>query len=45
MIYDLNEIQNNSLDDRFEFTNISIKEYVDHINSCYEDIGITTEEL
>ncbi len=41
----LDNIKRPILDNKYEFKNVSTKEYVDHINSCYENISITESEL
>lgn len=33
------------LDDNYMFCDIELNEYVKHINSCYEDIKVTEEEI
>lgn len=45
VIHHLDNIENPRVPEGFTLTNISIKEYVSHINSCYDDIRISVEEL
>jgi GNAT superfamily N-acetyltransferase len=45
VIHYLDNIENPRLPEDFTLTNISIEEYVNHINSCYNDIKISVEEL
>ena len=45
MIHHLDNIESVQLDNRFEFVEIATIDYANHINSCYDDIGIDIEEL
>jgi GNAT superfamily N-acetyltransferase len=45
VIHYLDNIENPRLPEGFTLTNISIEEYVNHINSCYDDIRLSIKEL
>ncbi|MDD4156823.1 MAG: GNAT family N-acetyltransferase, partial [Candidatus Cloacimonetes bacterium] len=45
VIHYLDSIENPWLPEDFTLTNISIEEYVNHINSCYDDIRLSIKEL
>ncbi len=45
LVHYLNNIKDIKLDDNYTFTNASIEEFNDHINSCYDDININIEDL
>ena len=45
MIHNLCDIDMVQLDDKFEFADILDLDYVNHINSCYEKVGVSLEEL
>ena len=45
IIHNLNNISKPILDNNYEFKDITVEEYVNHINSCYSDIGLTIDEL
>lgn len=45
LLHDLHNIREVNLPKQFSFKNISIEEYANHINSCYADLQVTTQEL
>ena len=45
LVHYLNNIKDIKLDDNYIFTDATIEEFNDHINSCYDDINIDIEEL
>ena len=45
MIHNLEFIGKPNLNQRYEVVDISLEEYVNHINECYEDLGVSLEEL
>ena len=45
LVHNLNNIILHSLPENFIFYKCSIEEFVIHINSCYDDEGITIKEL
>ena len=45
LVHYLNNIKDIKLDDNYIFTDATIEEFNDHINSCYDDININVEVL
>ena len=45
LVHYLNGVEKPILDSKFELVNISIIKYANHINSCYDNIHISCEEL
>ena len=45
LIHHVNEVQDYTLPDEFIMTDISVEEIANHINECYEEEGVTVDEL
>ena len=45
LVHYLDNIEKPILKEPYTFSSISLNEYVNHINSCYQNIGITYDEL
>ena len=45
LIHGMNDIEKPVLDSRYEMLCCEVAEYAKHINTCYDDVGISTEEL
>lgn len=45
LVHYLKNIEKPSLSNDFEFASASLEEYAKHINACYDNIGVTKEEL
>lgn len=45
LIHRMSDIKKPVLDNRYELVGCEVSEYAKHINSCYDDVGISAEEL
>ncbi len=45
LIHRMNDIKKPVLDSRYELVCCEVSEYAKHIATCYDDVGISTEEL
>ena len=45
LIHGMNDIEKPVLDSRYEMLCCEVSEYAKHIATCYDDVGISTEEL